>query len=99
MKILPKMGLEPTTSYLLDWRSRRIYIVSYYIVLAMRNEYLMVSSKRFGNCIIVLHDNAWSNHLSDLFPDQVVYRLSSYSSPIIVDNPSVSMAKWVRALT
>ena len=49
------------------WSSTRckMYVVAYYIVLAMRNESTMVNSKD-NSYIIVWHCNAWSNYLSDL---------------------------------
>ena len=64
--------------YIYRWSSTqcRKYIVAYYIVFAMRNEYSIVISKKKKPryCIIGLHCNAWSNYLS-IFSDRHVLHL------------------------
>ena len=49
-----------------------MYVVAYYIVFAMRNEFSMVNSKKLRTFIIVFHCNAWSNYRYILFKHHVL---------------------------
>ena len=59
-----------------EWSSTRsrMYVVTYDIVFAMRNESTMVNRKKIRCCIIVLHDHYPT--IYPIWPDNLVQRVS-----------------------